>query len=123
MSNRQNMESREEILRALQTIQNVCKENKCCDTCPFERDGWCMVQDRDPADWKFRTIDTWKAFEDLNVGDLMHFSIKLSHTASGSCGRKQAYVICKNLKTGVESKYTLNQIERPMANYEWEELK
>ena len=66
---------------------------------------------------------TWKAFEDLNVGDLMHFSIKLSHTASGSCGRKQAYVICKNLKTGVESKYTLNQIERPMANYEWEELK
>ena len=64
MSNRQNMENRQEILKALQTIQNVCKANQCCDTCPLAKGNWCVIQDQSPEDWKIRTTDTWKAFED-----------------------------------------------------------
>lgn len=58
------MTNKEEILRALKTIQNVCKEHLCCDDCPLEKNGWCVVQDQEPEDWKINDTDKiWRAFK------------------------------------------------------------
>ena len=57
------MENKEEILRALKTIQNVCREHQCCGTCPLSKDDCCVIGDQDPVDWRIRTAETWKAFD------------------------------------------------------------
>jgi hypothetical protein len=58
------MENREEILKALRTIQNVCKEHLKCDNCPLSKSGCCVIGRDDPLDWNIKATDTWKAFED-----------------------------------------------------------
>ena len=58
------MASKEEILQALKTIQNVCRETKSCDECSLAKGGWCEIQNRPPEDWKIKSTDTWNACED-----------------------------------------------------------
>lgn len=58
------MENREELLEALRTIQNVCKKNQFCDTCPLSKNESCVLKEQDPVDWKIRVATTWKALED-----------------------------------------------------------
>ena len=58
------MESKEEILKALKTIQNVCKAHQNCNDCPLSKNGYCVLGEQDPVDWRIRATDTWKAFED-----------------------------------------------------------
>lgn len=58
------MKNKQEILKALKTIQKICRENRCC-TCPFEKNDSCIIQDQNPEDWKIRETDIWKAFEDF----------------------------------------------------------
>ena len=54
--------NKEEILKALKTIQNVCESHQC-DTCPFANySEECMKQERAPIDWIIGTEDTrWRA--------------------------------------------------------------
>ena len=56
------MESKEEILKALKTIQNVCKAHQNCNDCPLSKNGYCVLGEQDPVDWRIRATDTWKAF-------------------------------------------------------------
>ena len=67
------MPSREEILKALQTIKSVCEEHDCCETCPFRvydedcyGDYGCTLRKHDnPAEWKIKSREeNWRAFED-----------------------------------------------------------
>lgn len=58
------MENKEEILKALQTIKNICKEYSDCDPCPLAKGGYYGLRDRAPDSWKIKSTDTWKAFED-----------------------------------------------------------
>jgi hypothetical protein len=59
------MESKEEILKALKTIQNVCKSHGSCSQCPFgTNDNYCEIQGRAPEDWKIGEKQAvWRAFE------------------------------------------------------------
>lgn len=55
-----------EVTKALTLIQKICKNNYTCgDTCPFCKNGTCVIQDGAPEDWKIDTNPTisWKAFE------------------------------------------------------------
>ena len=58
--------TQEEIIHALQVIQDICKERQgsCpCDHCPLGDNTGCFVQDRPPDEWKIRTTASeWKAF-------------------------------------------------------------
>lgn len=58
------MEKKERILRALKTIQNVCKRQDGCNGCPLAENGLCIVQDQAPENWEIKVIDTQTAFED-----------------------------------------------------------
>lgn len=57
--------TREEILKALHIIKNVCEESKDCEKCPFRYgfDDCCITMGR-PDDWEMPNENTpWKAFE------------------------------------------------------------
>lgn len=58
------MYNREEILKALKLIQNICKNEERCDTCPFGTDNnYCILQDQSPEDWKIgENTKVWRAF-------------------------------------------------------------
>lgn len=67
------MPSREEILKALQTIKSVCEQHEKCDTCPlqiadqdyYDNYGCAMQRNENPSDWKIKEPETvWRAFED-----------------------------------------------------------
>lgn len=59
------MEDRVEILKALETIQSVCKSHAYCSDCPFSKDGYCEIASTDPESWKIRHSEVkWRAFED-----------------------------------------------------------
>ena len=63
-----------------------------------------------------------EAFKGLSVGDLVHFSIPIKSVGSGGRGTYAAYVNCKNLQTGGESKLSFNQIGRVLESFEWGEI-
>lgn len=58
------MEDRQEIIKALELIKNICKKHENCNTCPLGTyDKCCMIQDRNPEDWKINdTNQIWRAF-------------------------------------------------------------
>lgn len=60
------------------------------------------------------------AFKDLNVGDLVNFSIPLSPVGRGGSGSYAAYVSCTNLQTGKESKLSFNQISKTLELFDWD---
>ena len=59
--------TQEEIINALQVIQDTCKEMHApypCEHCPLSKNGDCVLQDNPPEDWDIRTSpQVWKAFE------------------------------------------------------------
>lgn len=67
------MIDKEEILKALETIKNVCRQCDGCENCPFRvgnddcYGGYvCGIQiDDTPAEWKIKPREeSWRAFED-----------------------------------------------------------
>lgn len=60
--------SQEEIIYALQVIQDTCKaqqEFDPCGNCPLSKNGDCVLQNSFPEDWKLRkSPQVWKAFEE-----------------------------------------------------------
>ena len=60
------MRTKEEIIKALNIIQEVCNETDICYKCPLSdnRDG-CVLQNMSPIDWDIKTSeDVWRAFYD-----------------------------------------------------------
>ena len=59
------MEEKQEILKALELIKNICKKQEHCDECSFgTRDGYCLIQDKSPEDWELNdTKPLWRAFK------------------------------------------------------------
>jgi len=62
------------------------------------------------------------AFMNLEVNDLIEFSIDIEYVGVSRGGSHAAYIICKNPKTLLQSKLSFNQIERVLANFEFEEI-
>lgn len=67
------MPSREEILKALETIKSTCEQQEECATCPLRivdkncySDYGCALNNHDnPTDWKIiPREESWRAFED-----------------------------------------------------------
>jgi hypothetical protein len=58
------MENKEEILKALKVIQNICKSTTRCYQCPFGNDdNDCISQNRSPEEWKIgEKVEVWRAF-------------------------------------------------------------
>lgn len=59
--------TQEEIINALQVIQDTCREMKGsrpCEQCPLGKNGDCVVQEQSPEDWDISTKPPtiWKAF-------------------------------------------------------------
>lgn len=60
--------TQEEIINALQVIQDTCKdmneERNPCKNCPLSINGDCVLQEQPPEDWKINSsLPIWKAFE------------------------------------------------------------
>lgn len=58
--------TKNEILKALTIIKEVCEEFQDCTKCPYgDCMGVCGVLDRDiPASWEIKEIEeVWRAFE------------------------------------------------------------
>ena len=67
------MPNKEEILKALETIKNVCRQSNDCENCPFRvvnddcYGGYvCGINSEcNPAEWKIKPREeSWRAFED-----------------------------------------------------------
>lgn len=55
----------EEIIHALQVIQDTCKENpsSSCEHCPLSKNGICVLEEQIPEDWNIKPSPSiWKAF-------------------------------------------------------------
>jgi hypothetical protein len=62
------MANQNDILKALEVIQSVCKEREDCTTCPFRDDDSampaCLIQGTPPAEWKIKGQEkSWRAFQ------------------------------------------------------------
>ena len=59
--------TQDEIIHALQVIQDTCMEmqgSHPCERCPLGINGKCVVQDAAPEQWKIKTTaPEWKAFK------------------------------------------------------------
>lgn len=60
--------SQEEIINALQVIQDTCKEQQeldPCEHCPLSnKNGNCVLQNLFPEEWNIKpTLSIWKAFK------------------------------------------------------------
>lgn len=59
------MYSQEEILKALQTIQDTCEQYEDCETCPLSKNDFCVLQDHPPHEWRIKKDQqVWRAFKD-----------------------------------------------------------
>ena len=58
--------NKEEILKALEVIKNVCSELKpSCLDCPFySEECGCYIMSKYPHTWKIQGKDGWRAFYD-----------------------------------------------------------
>ena len=59
-------QEKQEILKALQLIKDICNSNQC-EKCPFggSDDGECNIHSHMPYDWSNKEpdeSDTWRAF-------------------------------------------------------------
>lgn len=58
--------TRDEILKALTIIKEVCTEVEGCDTCPYgDCMGVCQIIHNDvPTSWEIKEVEeVWRAFE------------------------------------------------------------
>ena len=62
------------------------------------------------------------AFKDLNVGDYIEFSIKITRVGTARSGSHAAYIKCLNPITNKESKLSFNQIGKTLDCFEFEEI-
>lgn len=66
MENKITDKKKEEIIKALKVIQDVCKSNEDCETCPFysvnNPTKKCSITNELPNDWKIaRKNEKWRA--------------------------------------------------------------
>lgn len=59
------------------------------------------------------------AFKDLQVGDIIEFSINIERVGTGRSGSHAAYIKCVNPKTSLQSKLSFNQIGKVLENFEF----
>ena len=59
------------------------------------------------------------AFKDLQVGDIIEFSIDIERVGTGRGGSHAAYIKCVNPKTSLQSKLSFNQIGKVLENFEF----
>lgn len=54
---------KEEIIKALKVIQDICKSNENCETCPLRSlENLCAISDRQPDCWSIQGKDEgWRA--------------------------------------------------------------
>ena len=62
------MANQNDILKALELIQSVCRSYGDCVACPFRDDDSaipaCAIQSNPPAEWKIKGQETsWRAFQ------------------------------------------------------------
>ena len=59
------MEDKQEILKALALIQNICRKQEKCGSCPFcMDDSFCQMQGQPPENWKLNNTEPiWRAFK------------------------------------------------------------
>lgn len=57
--------TKEEIMKSLNMIKEICYDSEDCQSCPFGRcDGVCNVQLKSPQTWHIKKEEkVWKAFE------------------------------------------------------------
>lgn len=56
--------TREEVLRSLRIIQDVCRNSSNCERCPLNKDDACGIKSDFPEDWNLPENEKpWKAFE------------------------------------------------------------
>ena len=54
---------RNEIIKALKTIQKVCSEADKCALCPLRRnEDYCMLEANAPVHWNIAEEENWRAF-------------------------------------------------------------
>lgn len=55
----------EEILKGLEMIQEICRSNCHCASCPFNDGGdYCAITDTAPNHWEIKSsVAPWRAFE------------------------------------------------------------
>ncbi len=60
--------SQEEIIHALEVIQETCNERDCCQYCPFWQDdisGSCRIRGARPEYWDInKEQSVWRAFKE-----------------------------------------------------------
>lgn len=66
MENKITDAKKEEIIKALKVIQDVCKSNEDCETCPFysvnNPINRCSIKNESPYDWKIaEKNEKWRA--------------------------------------------------------------
>lgn len=42
----------DEMINAVTIVKEVCREQVCCDACPFCTDGDCVINEETPEDWE-----------------------------------------------------------------------
>lgn len=55
---------REEIIKAVRTIKEICGKYEACYYCPFctSSDG-CVINGKIPRKWEIKREDIWRVFE------------------------------------------------------------
>ena len=62
------------------------------------------------------------AFQNMQIGDIVHFSCELSSAGCGSGGGTCAkYITCHNMRTDQISILSFNQLDRILWNFEFAE--
>lgn len=54
-----------DIINALTTIRDICKNNERCAVCPLYSDnmGICNIKHIDPENWELSSSYVWRAFK------------------------------------------------------------
>ena len=56
--------TKEEILKALNVIQDICIESQYCEECPLFENVDCGITHKSPSDWRIQNDEPpWRAFE------------------------------------------------------------
>lgn len=72
---------------------------------------------------KIKNKSSSSAFKNLQVGDIIEFSVPIKRAGSGGRGTYATYITCLNTRTNQISKLSFNQISRTLDNFEFEECK
>lgn len=61
-------------------------------------------------------------FKNLQVGDVIEFSVPISYAGYSRNGTCATYIVCHNNRTNVESQLSFNQIEKVLECCKLEEI-